>query len=74
MRKPDHTTRQALEVAGFSDTMITRFFRPLFGGIQLDTDLAASSRMFEVLFRTLSQGDTAVPARGMGEISRQPMR
>ncbi len=71
MRKPDHTTRQALEVAGFSDTMITRFFRPLFGGIQLDTDLAASSRMFEVLFRTLSQGDTAVPARGMGEISRQ---
>ena len=71
MRKPDGTTRQALEAAGFSDSMITRFFRPLFGGIQLDTNLAASSRMFEVLFRTLSQGDTAVPARGMGEIPRQ---
>ena len=28
MRKPEHTTRQALEAAGISDSMITRFFRP----------------------------------------------
>lgn len=71
LRAPDRTAREALCAAGFSESMITRFFRPLFAGIQLDTELAASNRMFEVLFRTLSIGDTAVPARGMGEIVRQ---
>jgi phytoene dehydrogenase-like protein len=68
---PDRTAYDGLQAAGFSESMITRFFRPLFGGIQLDRNLGASNRMFEVLFRTLSIGDTAVPALGMGEIARQ---
>jgi hypothetical protein len=51
--------------------MIDRFFRPLFGGIQLDASLATSSRMFDTIFRTLAVGDSAVPARGMGEIPLQ---
>jgi hypothetical protein len=67
----DMTTREALERAGFSDRMIDRFFRPLFGGIQLDRDLATSRRMFDVIFRTLSDGDSAVPARGMQAIPEQ---
>lgn len=71
LRAPDRTAYEGLQAAGFSESMITRFFRPLFGGIQLDTNLGASNRMFEVLFRTLSVGDTAVPALGMGEIARQ---
>jgi phytoene dehydrogenase-like protein len=71
LRAPDRTTLDALQDAGFSASMISRFFRPLFGGIQLDPELAASSRMFEVLLRTLAIGDTAVPAQGMGEIARQ---
>jgi phytoene dehydrogenase-like protein len=71
LRAPDRATREALQAAGFSESMITRFFRPLFSGMQLDTQLAASNRMSEVLFRTLSIGDAAVPARGMGEIARQ---
>jgi phytoene dehydrogenase-like protein len=70
-RKPDRTVQQALEAAGFSASMINTFFRPLFGGIQLDPTLASSSRFFEVLFRTLAIGDSAVPALGMGELSRQ---
>jgi phytoene dehydrogenase-like protein len=71
LRKPDQTVQQALEVAGFSAAMIKTFFRPLLGGIQLDPRLASSSRFFEVLFRTLAIGDSAVPALGMGELSRQ---
>jgi phytoene dehydrogenase-like protein len=70
-REPDRPAYEALKAAGFSNEMVTRFFRPLFGGIQLDTHLGASSRMFEVLFRMLAIGDTVVPAHGMGQIARQ---
>jgi hypothetical protein len=54
-----------------SSKAIDRFFRPLFGGIQLDPELSTSSRMFDVLFRMLADGDAAVPARGMGELPAQ---
>lgn len=51
--------------------MISRFFRPLVGGIQLDPSLSTSSRMFEVVLRSLFEGDSAVPALGMGAIPEQ---
>ncbi len=66
----DISTQDALRDSGFSDRMIERFFRPLFGGIQLDPQLATSRRMFDIIFRTLSTGSSAVPARGMGAIPR----
>ncbi len=66
------TTRQALtERYGFSDTMVRRFFEPFLGGILLDPDLGASSRAFEFYFRMFTEGDTAVPARGMQQIPEQ---
>ena len=65
------STRQALQQLRFSRRMIEEFFRPFFGGIQLDPNLAASSRMFEFVFRMMAEGDVAVPARGMGEIPKQ---
>lgn len=67
----DTTTRAALADAGFSDTIIERFFRPLVGGIQLDPDLADSRRMFDIVFRMLADGDSAVPAAGMQAIPDQ---
>jgi phytoene dehydrogenase-like protein len=67
----DITTRSALADAGFSDTIIERFFRPLVGGIQLDPELGDSRRMFDVIFRMLSDGDSAVPAAGMQAIPQQ---
>jgi phytoene dehydrogenase-like protein len=67
----DTSTRDALVEAGFSDTMIERFFRPLVGGIQLDPDLMDSRRMFDVIFRMLADGDSAVPAAGMQSIPDQ---
>lgn len=71
LRGPDTETGAALRARGFSDTAIERFFVPLFGGIQLDPSLRTSSRMFDVIFRMLADGDSAVPAAGMGAISAQ---
>ena len=70
LRGRDLSTIDALRASGFSDRIIERFFRPLFGGIQLDPQLATSRRMFDVIFRTLSVGSSAVPSRGMGAIPR----
>ena len=36
LRGDDISTGDSLRAAGFSDTIIERFFRPLVGGIQLD--------------------------------------
>ncbi len=69
--RPDRSTRDALLSEGFSHEMIHRFFRPFIGGILLDGELKSSSRMFEFVFKMLSEGDTAVPARGMGAIPSQ---
>ena len=71
LRGPDLSTREALRAAGFSETIIARFFVPLFGGIQLDPTLATSRRMFDVIFRSLGEGASALPARGMQAIPEQ---
>jgi phytoene dehydrogenase-like protein len=71
LRGPDDTTSAHLHDLGFDDRTVHRFFRPLFGGILLDPDLATSSRMFDVLFRSLARGDSAVPAAGMQAIPQQ---
>ena len=71
LRGDDITTGQMLRETGFSTRMLQRFFIPLIGGIQLDPELTASRRMFDIVFRMLSEGDAAVPARGMGRIPAQ---
>ena len=69
--RPESSTRDALKTAGFSEEFVHRFFRPFFGGILLDGELKSSSRMFEFVFKMLSEGDIAVPAAGMGAIPAQ---
>lgn len=71
LRGDDLTTRAVLERARFSTTMLERFFRPLVGGIQLDPELTASRRMFDIVFRMLAEGDAAVPAGGMQRLPEQ---
>lgn len=71
LRGPDVATSDSLRASGFSAKIIGRFFRPLVGGIQLDPSLSTSNRMFEIIFRSLSEGDSAVPALGMGAIPEQ---
>jgi phytoene dehydrogenase-like protein len=67
----DLSTAEALRKLGFSEKMISRFFAPLVGGIQLDPTLGTSRRMFDIIFRSLSNGDVGVPKNGMGELSAQ---
>jgi phytoene dehydrogenase-like protein len=71
LRQHDSSTLEALRQQGFSARIIERFFRPLVGGIQLDPSLQTSRRMFDVILRSLIEGDVAVPARGMGAIPLQ---
>ena len=71
LRDEDAPTIDALRRTGFSEKMIERFFTPLVGGIQLDPELQDSRRMFDVIFRMLADGDSAVPVDGMQAIPRQ---
>ena len=74
LRGDDIATIDALGDAGFSTTMIDRFFRPLVGGIQLGPELSASRRMLDVILRCLTVGDSAVPATAMQAIPDQMTR
>ncbi|MEF3274102.1 MAG: FAD-dependent oxidoreductase [Chloroflexus sp.] len=68
---PDQTTLAELKTLGFSDQMIDRFYRPFFGGIFLDRSLQTSAKCFRFNFKMMSDGQTVVPARGMGTIANQ---
>jgi protoporphyrinogen oxidase len=67
----DRPTLEALRNEGLSEEIISAFFRPFLGGIFLDPELETSARMFRFVFSLFGRGDTALPARGMGEIPRQ---
>lgn len=69
--KPEIRTINYLEQQGFSDKIISQFFKPFMAGIFLEEQLHTSSRMFEFVFKMFGGGDTAVPAKGMGMIPKQ---
>ncbi len=69
--RPETSSLEALRSFGFSPRIVDAFFRPFFGGIFLETELATSSRMLEFVFRMFSQGRAALPAAGMGAIPGQ---
>ena len=71
LRNNDMSTLDALRSSGFSHRMIKTFFTPLFGGVQLDPQLATSRRMFDIIFRSLSEGQSVLPARGMQALPEQ---
>jgi protoporphyrinogen oxidase len=71
LRQDDRSTESALREQGFGSRMIDLLFRPLVGGIQLDPSLSTSSRMFDVVMRSLVVGEAGVPAKGMGALSDQ---
>ncbi len=70
-RRADRPTKDALQSEGFSKEMIHHFFRPFLGGIFFDGELNTSSRMFEFVFKMLSEGSICVPSHGMGAIPMQ---
>ena len=71
LRGKDISTAEALRKMHFSGEFVESFFRPLAGGIQLDPELSASRRMFDVVFRSLARGRAGVPADGMRAIPEQ---
>ncbi len=68
---PEITTFDYLKNKGFSERMITQFFKPFMTGIFLEADLKTSSRMFEFVFKMFSEANTTIPAKGMGAIPAQ---
>lgn len=69
--KKETTTLEYLKDYGFSDDIISKFFRPFFTGIFLETELETSSRMFEFVFKMFGEGYAVLPKGGIEEISRQ---
>ena len=70
----DTSTLDYLHDRGFSDRFIDNFARPFYGGIFLDRSLETSAKMFRFTFKMLSEGETVVPAAGIGAISDQLAR
>ncbi|MDQ2810053.1 MAG: FAD-dependent oxidoreductase, partial [Chloroflexota bacterium] len=68
---PDESTLAFLQRSGFSPHYINRFVRPFYGGIFLDRSLATSAKCFKFDFKMLAEGQTVVPAAGMGAIAAQ---
>ena len=68
---PDCTMAQFLTDFGFSQNYLDRFIRPFYGGIFLENGLQTSARMFAFVFKMLAEGETSVPAKGMGELGKQ---
>ncbi len=70
-RQPESTAMQFLHAEGFSDAMIWRFFAPFFGGVCLDPQIRASSRVLQYVLRMFANGEAALPAGGMQQIPLQ---
>ena len=65
------STRAFLHQRGFSDNAIASFFAPFYGGILLDRSLETSAAVLLYTFKMLAEGQTVVPAAGMGAIPAQ---
>ena len=71
LSRPDSSIREYLREWGFSERYLSNFIAPFYGGITLDRSLGTSKRVFEYTFKAFSEGQTAIPAEGMGAITRQ---
>lgn len=68
----ERSTLDELLARGFAaEGFIDQFIRPFYGGIFLNRDLHTSARMFLFTFKMLAEGETAVPAGGIGAITEQ---
>ena len=67
----DQTIHRYLSEYGFSQACIERFAAPFYGGITLDRSLSTDARVFRYTLKMLSEGETAVPAGGMGAVTQQ---
>ncbi|MCP9456789.1 MAG: FAD-dependent oxidoreductase [Nitrospira sp.] len=71
MGGPERPTRDVLRTYGFSDAMVTRFFKPFLGGVFLEPTLSTPCWIFQHVWAAFSRGDVALPNNGMGAIAQQ---
>ena len=69
--EPEQSTQEYLEKLGFSNGIITDFFKPFFSGIFLETQLETSSRMFEFVYKMFGEGQATLPKAGIEAIPMQ---
>lgn len=68
------STLDFLKDYGFSDSIISNFFKPFFTGIFLEPNLETSSRLFCFIFKMFAEGYAVIPKGGMEEIPKQLSR
>ncbi len=69
--KSNASTWTFLKDYGYSDKMISRFFKPFFRGVFLERELATDSSFFKFLYHQFAKGDVVVPRNGMQAIPEQ---
>jgi protoporphyrinogen oxidase len=67
----ERSTREYLQAEGFSERIISNFFKPFFAGIFLEPDLKTSSRMFEFVYKLFGEGMAVLPKAGISAITEQ---
>lgn len=67
----EQSTYSYLMHLGFSNEMISDFFKPFFSGIFLETQLETSSRMFEFIYKMFGEGYATLPKAGIEAIPKQ---
>lgn len=71
MHESDETTENFVRRFGFSERYVDRFLRPFFGSVFQNDDLQTSAKAFQFDWKMLVEGQTVVPALGIGAISDQ---
>ncbi|MGV6832193.1 MAG: NAD(P)/FAD-dependent oxidoreductase [bacterium] len=69
--KEETSTLVYLQKLGFSDKIISQFFKPFFTGIFLEPELKTSSRLFEFVYKMFGEGLAVLPKDGIGAIAEQ---
>lgn len=67
----ERSTEEYLKHAGFSERMLSQFFRPFFEGVFLEPDLSRSSKEFAFFFSLFAKEGGAVPKAGMRSLPMQ---
>lgn len=68
---PEQSTLDLLQETGLSSKAIDGFFRPFFGGVFFDRELATSARFFAFIYRMFAKGAATIPHNGIESIPAQ---
>ncbi len=67
-RAPERSTADELAAWGLDGAPTDTFLRPFLAGVLGDRDLATSSRVFSLFWRSFALGDLTLPSRGIGAV------